>query len=712
LTRSQPQPPELLFDYLIQQLRSRGYLLCLDDFQYVDANPLVDRLVQRLTALAAAGEISLIFTSRRIPSFVRSAEPLTGLNLDDARCLLAAHGLALADHLAADLNARTDGNPQLLTLAINALRDCADPVRLIARLAEEQDIARYLMAEVHKCLTRDEQAVVAAVAILLGYPGTRDAIEAILDNDAWEALAGLSERCLLTASEGPQGREYKQHSIVQAFYYNQLGQRRRREMHRRAGAYYETEETDALKAALHFQRAEEHERAARLATANVWALINQGQARPLLTLLQQLTDAQLDGELRAKVNLTLGEVRALLGETVPARRSYEEAMARLDNLKQTVSVRELKATVCRGMGDLLRTNLPQEAIRWLERGLAEVAGVSGLTLTEAALRIKTATALIAAGNYREAYEELKRGLKILPNGPSQLRVSAFINLAAIHGDMGNVRRERTCLHLGLEMSRRLKDVFREMQILSDLGINKETAGDWEGAIADYKQALAFAERLGSIAEQARIGNSLGILYTKQGNDELAVQYLSHALQLARNGDMKDYLVYMLSSLADLYIRLGEWRQAAELLEEAERLAAETGTRYPLPEIQCGWAQVWLAQGSASEAVKRARQSRRIAHGLELQLEEGKALRVLGLALAAGGQPEAALAAFKRSVKLLQALDPYEAARTQVQWGMGLLSRATGERGRKLIQEAAAEFERLGAGRDVAAVQETLRNAEM
>ena len=181
LTGGQTQPPEVLFDYLIQLLRGRGYLLCLDDFQHVDADPLVNKLVQRLTAIVAAGEISLIFTSRRIPTFVRAVEPLAGFNLEDARCLLAARGLALAEDLTADLHGRTGGNPQFLTLAVNALRGCADPARLVSRLADEQDIARYLMAEVHKCLTKEEQAVMAAVSVLLDYTGTRDAVEAILD---------------------------------------------------------------------------------------------------------------------------------------------------------------------------------------------------------------------------------------------------------------------------------------------------------------------------------------------------------------------------------------------------------------------------------------------------------------------------------------------------------------------------------------------------
>ncbi len=78
----------------------------------------------------------------------------------------------------------TGGNPQILTLAIDRLLRSQNPAVLIADLSEVDNIERYLMSEVDADLAEDERAVLVAVAVLLGYGGTRDALEAILTRAA------------------------------------------------------------------------------------------------------------------------------------------------------------------------------------------------------------------------------------------------------------------------------------------------------------------------------------------------------------------------------------------------------------------------------------------------------------------------------------------------------------------------------------------------
>jgi len=140
-------PNEVLLDYLFQMVRGQGYLLCLDDLHYVDDDPLLAQLVERLHRAVVASELSLLITSRHAPEFVPTAgfEPLGGLSPDDTRALLQARGIALPDKLADELYAQTEGNAQILTLAIEALKRTQDSERGIARLAETDDVERYLM---------------------------------------------------------------------------------------------------------------------------------------------------------------------------------------------------------------------------------------------------------------------------------------------------------------------------------------------------------------------------------------------------------------------------------------------------------------------------------------------------------------------------------------------------------------------------------------
>ena len=53
-------------------------------------------------------------------------------------------GVSLSEELSSNLYTHTKGNAQLLTLAIEALRQARHPERVIASVAETEDIERYL----------------------------------------------------------------------------------------------------------------------------------------------------------------------------------------------------------------------------------------------------------------------------------------------------------------------------------------------------------------------------------------------------------------------------------------------------------------------------------------------------------------------------------------------------------------------------------------
>ena len=122
-SNNRPPPPEMLFDYLVEQSRHHSYLLCLDDFQYVDDNPLLNQLVERIRPLLAAGELKLIITSRVVPDFVQlvTFEALEGLETAALSQMLAAGDVYLEEEQIEQLHEYTGGNAQMLTLAIDLL---------------------------------------------------------------------------------------------------------------------------------------------------------------------------------------------------------------------------------------------------------------------------------------------------------------------------------------------------------------------------------------------------------------------------------------------------------------------------------------------------------------------------------------------------------------------------------------------------------------
>lgn len=706
---SQPPPPAVLLAYVFPMLQGRGYLLWLDDLQNAEDDPLLDLFLNQLNEALKAGEVVCIITSRHRPEFAFSGEfePLKGLSRDDARSLLDRWGVMLADDLFDVLYDRTEGNAQLLTLAIHALTCGQEATRLIGQLAESADVERFLMHEVDDCLDNEQRDVMSAVAVLGEERGTSDAISAILDGrSVRRTLTDLCDHFLLNVVDGAAGKEYGQHAMVLAFYYDVLlSKRERQTMHLRAGQYYEIEESDTLKASRHLQLAGEYDRAARLATTNVWAIINQGQAQTLRQLLELFNEQQMDNIQWALVNLARGQVYVLLGETQLARESYQLAHSLLTGLPDSPSTRELIARACRGVGESLQYESPQDALVWLHRGLDELAAVSGPE--EAALHIDIGRVQIGRSEYAAALSALEQGLSLLPEGPSQWRASALGNMGLILCAQGHIEQGKELYRRALEISEQLHDYWRIVAWRHNLGIEMETAGDWQGASVEYREASELAERLGSISHQTELTLSLGILYTKQGNIEDAVACLARCIELARRHDLNEHLVHGLSSLADLRVRLGEWDVAEGLLNEAEQLSSRIGTKYQLPEIYRGCAQVRFAQGQMQAAMDYAERSIALARELDLDIDEGMSLRVLGLALHANRQQEQTVVAFEKGLSILAERDPYEAARTKVEWAKCFKAMGDTERGLALMREAQATFRKLGARRDLADVERLL-----
>jgi len=697
LTGSQPEPPEVLFDYLVQLLRGRGYLLCLDDFQYVDQDSLVNKLVQRLAAIVAAGEISLIFTSRRIPAFARSTDPLAGLTLGDAAHLLTTRGLSLPTDLVADLHRRTAGNPQLLTLVVNALVGHADPAQLITRLAEERDIARYLMAEVHKRLTEEEQAVMAAVAVLMSYPGTRDAIEAILDADAWEALTSLSERYLLTTAEGSNGREYGQHAIVRDFYYRKLGAAKR-ELHMRAAIYYAREKQNPPLAAIHYEQAGALEEATACAARDVWETINRGLGAMLGRLRVALSEGRSPNASYATALWAHGEFLAYSGNPQDAEKSFRAALAALTGLAATPERKILEARACLGIAKRYQRGEPAKARSWLDRGLAALAGTA--PEVEAALRVIQGSVLIMIGELDKAEETLKRSLKLLSAKTSSGRIEAFLNLGAIEGQRGHIRKSQEYTEQALKLAEDAGDYFRMIPLLNNRANDRFEMGDWPSALADAQKARELAERTGNRSRLAGLELNLGFFYLRMGEHAAAAEHLAVSRELAEAQYQHEYAIPAQTSQAELSIRQGDLTTAAALLAEAINLATASGAQSKLPDIYRAFALLKLAQGQPKAAAKEARLSIAFAQKQKMIPEEGSSRRVLGQALAAMGQHAAAWTEFNRSRDLLADTDVYEAARTIAAWGCALLSAGDQAHGATLLAKARATFERLGARWDL------------
>ena len=672
-------PPQILFDYLIQLLRGLNCLFVLDNFQLVEEDALVAQLAERLGRELQEGQFSLVLVSRRAPGFLRAAreEEVMGLTLPETRQLLQVGGLKLDDASVADLHARTEGNPQYLALACEALTRTDAPEKLICHLQSVTGIAEHLLRTVDHQLADDERDVMAAVAVLMDYGGTRGAIEATLGRGGLRrTLIALTARMLLTQHDSDAGREYAQQAMVRAYFYDDLDPPQRNTMHRNTADYYASQEFDPLRAIRHYIAAGDITRAAQIAVENYWTILNQGQAAALSALLSALPLAALDSELRARLCLAWGHTLKQVGASGPAREQFETAAKTLEWAADSTKARALKAQVCGAMGDLLEVEAPRAALTWLEQGLELVKGTG--SVEEAALLISIGAARAPIGDYEGAAESVERGLGLLPAGESQQRIDALINLGWIHGSKGDTARGNAFTREALALSERSRDIFRQISIRTNLSVDRYDAADYRGAVEDAMQAWSLAERTGSQRHQAALAVNLGAFFLRLGDEAQADRYLAEGLERSAAQGMHEFEVTALSNLGELRLRQGQIAAAEAALAQAEQMAERLEIRDLLPEIWRKQAEAQLAQTQFESAVVLAEWSIALARELDLPVEEGAGLRVLGQARLTGQGgclDEQAAAAFERSLALLAEFSPYELAQTQAAYGAAL------ERGR-------------------------------
>ncbi|MCB0187918.1 MAG: tetratricopeptide repeat protein, partial [Caldilineaceae bacterium] len=543
LTGGQPPPTETLFDYLLQLVRDGNYLLCFDDFHHVDDDPVLNQLVERLRQALVAGQLSIVITARRVPEFVTLAqvEPVQGLSDRDAQRLLRAQGVALTPEQTAQLYTLTRGNAEFLILASAALKNARDPADLLEQLAASDDIERYLVNEVDDALTGQERTVMNALAVLLGYAATRDAIEAVVDRgNLLRTLRGLAERHLLVVQETGAGRAYRQHDLVREFYYEMNSRRDRRKLHARAGEYYRDEEPDLLLAGIHYARAGEPAEAARLATQDLWGIVNRGQIRPLRTLLEQVADEGMVTDLAIAVNLAKGQIYTMQAEGDRAAASLQAALTQIDSVADETQQRILAARACRNMGELLEERAPREALTWLEQGLARLQRAD--QLEEAALHIRSGTIYLFLNQYETAMEFSHRGIALLPETPTQWRSIALRDLSGIHNYLGEFEKSIGFATQSINICQQLSDPVNQIIPTMNLAVALFSAGNTQAGLLGFNEALALAIQTGNVHIQAQIEQNLGTAKVMLGMLDEAQLHLQKSLDLARQRENQRILL--------------------------------------------------------------------------------------------------------------------------------------------------------------------------
>lgn len=693
-TGGRPPAVETLFDMLSVILGelskgelSETVLLCLDDLQFVDEDV---RLQPFLLKMFDHKNVNVLITTRRYPSFFPAGheQQLVGLDESEAADLLLGREVSLPQNLIVRLTELTGGNGAFLTLAAVILKDALDPEEIIGRLAREDDVERFLMEEVNDRLGNNEQRVMEAVAILSGYPGTRNVLEEMLNmRDVRRTLRGLADQYLLLTGEDDDGeRVYSQHQMIQSFFYDQPRSSRRRDLHMKAADFYEFEEPDPLRAMLHHAKVGQLAPLASLADARFYDVVNQGEGRSLLTILAEVAIEQsnLPGSQIIKFLLARGRLQNILGELKTAEVDLKQAAEMLNTMPQTAETEELKCEVCLAMGELLERQDPPEALLWVQRGLG-ISQTAELSILEGMLHYHM-------GNFGEALESLHDGLEDLSADRQLERGKALNMLGAVNGSLGKMAEAKAYSLQALELSRAIGDHVEVSQSLSNLGWFRYVLGERQAAVNDLESGVLIAQQLGSKDTEMSLQVNLGASFVEMGNSNRAKHHLGVAVELAETYG-SNLQITALYRLGELAIKEENWSDAEQFLFDAEQLALAKNDQAALAGLYGFQALALVGQGDLIAAETLVKKGVSLDKMLGDPWSLGINLRIYGQIFAHKNQLDEAQKYFKQSVATLENVDAYQAAITCFEWGKAMAQSGEPSAAIDLIQQANREFKK-------------------
>jgi class 3 adenylate cyclase/tetratricopeptide (TPR) repeat protein len=341
---------------------------------------------------------------------------------------------------------------------------------------------------------------------------------------------------------------------------------------------------------------------------------------------------------------------ALLAEILFAREQVLDRQGRRE--EQRAVLDELLATPGLGPADRARTRLAEG--RWLFfRGeydaVPPVAEEAAALAREADRPDLEAEALMQGGRahaYRhrhaDARELLHRSLaRARAIGAHRGAGEALRLLGVVATNLGEMDEGLRQLEAAADEHRRIHDREGEAMVTGQLGALLLELGRLEEARPPSEMALAVFSEMGHRYREGVMLTNLARIAMEQGRLEDALDLGARALELTEAIDDAEGIVASLHSLGDAHRLSGDPAAAREHLERALAGARDHDLAYFVVHVLASLAALELAEGRTAQAVQLAHDALGAAGTADSPPATARAELLVGMTLAAAGDPAAA-----------------------------------------------------------------------
>ena len=740
------------FADLAEELALAGPLVIgVDDLQWADPSSLLTlAAVSRRLAYLPVALIGCLRPSPRIPELDR----LAGLLLDAGGRILAVRGLtdqAVAE-LVAEAVAAVPG-PGLLAGISGAAGNPLFVTELLGALAQEGAIetagGRAEVAEVTlpptlrltilrrlSFLSEDTLQALRAASIL-GSSFTVTELSVTMARPALELSVVLAEGIAGQVLEEYGAVIRFRHDLIRDAIYEDLPLSVRRGLHREAGQRLAQTGAPALQVAEHLARgagqgdaeaigwltraareaaarspdiaASLLERAAglmapadpgrdRLLAERASSLMVSGRNADALAACRSLLDRDLDPQVDGSVRICLG--RALL-----AQGQVRDALQELEQAGSSPALPGAERAAARAWAGFARMSLGDLDGAAASAEQARSAAASAADhLTVSVAMTTLARVSESRGHLRDALQITDEAMHLADESPGRLghRYPIRATRGHILIELDRPEEARSALGAGMRISEEIGVRWPLLLYQGFLALERFITGEWDDAIAELEASFELADEIQTVV--ARAHGILSLISLHRNDLSRAEEAAGAAARdLARWGP--GYLTTWAAWPRALIQEAGgELGQALATMTGAWDTCARLGLALDFPAVGADLVRLALASGDIGRARDVSAAVTEVAARNEVPWMTGAALRCRGLIeddaeilQAAAG----ACAGGSRPLGLALACEDAGAAFAR----QGRLDRA-----RPLLDQALGIYERLGAARDLARAEATLREA--
>ena len=685
-------------------------LMLLDDLQWSDGAtlellaalaPSLHELPLLIVGAYRSDEVGRGHPLRRLRADLRRARVLRELPLppldaqDTARLAATVLGSEPSPELARVLYDRTQGVPFFVEELAAALHEGGDDASIPETIRDA-----VLLRTAGLSATARAAAEAAAVA------GADFPLEVALDE--------LLELGLIEETE--PGRGTFRHALVRGAIYEDIQRARRRALHAELAARLAAEHAPSAAIAAHLLAAGEQERArdAFLTAATELEAVHAHRdaacaALQGLDLRRDLQALDLYAHCAGLAG-DLAEATRALREAAALRRAPGDAAALAATLRQLAGLHELQ-----GDRERARTARAEAATAFAAAGLraeaaverlrlggyaqsagrhgeavelAMAAGVERVDLRARALGLE-GVARAKRGEFDAGVAQIQAGLSLalehdLTAEAAELyqRLATALESAADYGEARAVLTtavglcegglEHTCLSCLAYVLRELGEWDEAIELCRELGAGEDRPddalvadgmlgsllafrGDARQAQPLLERALATAARLDVVSIGVDGAASLGWIAAYAGDITTATAHFRTVLERWERSEDHHYAVWGLRCAVPVFTAAGDVARARACAQALSAIAASTGHADALAAFAHALGEIALNEGDADAAADRLTRALELHQDLDIPFERAQIALRAGVALAASGDREAAVARLDEAHKLARRL---------------------------------------------------------